>query len=93
MKDAVLQQTYTLTLWSESKWNVSDTHNGIVPGNGKIHKIKAPFWVFAGEKDLLCNYKETMLYQEILGKEQVQMKIWPDSGHATIEDHFEEISD
>lgn len=93
--DDVLTQVNLADIYfALSNFNLSDDFNGVIQGNGLIHKFKTPSLILHGEDDLVIpldtaqhTYRELKRCGEI-----VSMKTYPNSGHSLFIDQIEDIS-
>ena len=71
-------------------YNVSNESNGAVDGAGEILKIECPVLILHGEKDIIVPKNEAEYLKELL-KDKAELKIFPEAGHAVMEDYPEEF--
>jgi len=76
--------------WALATFNISDVHNGMVNGNGKINKIKQPILIFGSELDYVVPLSMVEETSKALG-EQGEVHIFKKSGHSPITDVTEEL--
>jgi len=69
---------------------MGEKNNGIIDGTKEIFSIKCKVLIFAGKKDILVPYPISVQLKEVFG-DNAKMITYEDSGHAVLEDHFEEL--
>ena len=67
-------------------YNISDESNGVVAGTGEILKIKCPVLILHGEKDIIVPKEEAEYLKKLL-KDKAELKLFPEAGHAVMEDY------
>jgi len=86
---ALLTRNWYDCLNALNHYNMSDHDNGVSAGTNEIKKVKCPVLILAGGKDLLCTLDKQEETIAALG-DLATFKVWDDSGHAVIWDHFDE---
>lgn len=76
--------------WALATFNISDDHNGMVKGNGKIHKIKQPTLIIGSELDYVVPLSMIEDTAKLLG-DHGEVHIFKKSGHSPITDVTEEL--
>lgn len=69
-------------------FNISDAHNGVLPGSGEISKLKTPTLVIQGEDDLVVPKSMGIEIAEAIG-ETAKLELLPNGGHAPLEDDLD----
>lgn len=76
--------------WALATFNISNEHNGMVKGNGKVTKIKQPTLIFGADLDYVVPLSMVEETSNILG-DHGEMHILKNSGHSPITDVTEEL--
>jgi len=76
--------------WSLASFNMTDEFNGIVDGNNRISRVRAPVLAFHGDKDYICEPWQAQENKNFLGR-QMELIMLEGGGHASFTDHPEEI--
>ncbi len=76
--------------WALATFNITEEHNGMVEGNGKIKKIKQPTLIFGSELDYVVPLSMVEETSKALG-EHGKLYIFKNSGHSPITDVTEEL--
>ncbi len=88
---AILQQRNLIDVdWALANFNLSNEHNGMTEGNGKIQKIKQPMLLFGAELDYVVPKYMVEETAEALA-ENAEMHMFKNSGHSPITDVTEEL--
>ncbi|NBG88441.1 intracellular short-chain-length polyhydroxyalkanoate depolymerase [Isachenkonia alkalipeptolytica] len=76
--------------WALATFNISEEHNGMVEGNGKINNIKQPTLILGAELDYVVPLSMVEETSKAFG-EYGELYIFKDSGHSPITDVTEEL--
>jgi len=71
-------------------YNITNEHSGSVDGTNEIAKIKCKTLILHGEKDKIVPPKEAERIKQLIG-DNAELKIYPEAGHAFLEDYPEEF--
>ncbi|WP_186322231.1 alpha/beta fold hydrolase [Bacillus mycoides] len=84
LDDMLTQRNFVDVNYSLITFNISDEHNGVVPGNGHIHRLKMPTLVVQGDRD----YVVPQVVGEELAKHlpNAELIILEDCGHSPFID-------
>ncbi|PFD34309.1 alpha/beta hydrolase [Bacillus cereus] len=84
LDDMLTQRNFVDVNYSLVTFNISDEHNGVVQGNGHIHRIQAPTLVIQGDRD----YVVPQVVGEELAKHlpNAKLTILEDCGHSPFID-------
>ncbi|EJR54028.1 hypothetical protein IIM_02285 [Bacillus cereus VD107] len=87
LDDMLTQRNFVDVNYSLVTFNISDEHNGVVQGNGHIHRIKAPTLVIQGDRD----YVVPQVVGEELAKHlpTAKLTILEDCGHSPFIDSLD----
>jgi len=78
-------------MFAVSKFNITNTNNGVADGTNEVTKIKCPTLILAGKKDLLCPFDKQEGTKAALG-DLATLKVFDDSAHGAFYDHPDEIA-
>ncbi|WP_369903520.1 alpha/beta fold hydrolase [Bacillus manliponensis] len=84
LDDMLTQRNFLDVNYALIRFNISDEHNGVVSGNGRIHNIKVPTLVLQGDRDYVV--------PQAVGEELAQhlpnakLVILEDCGHSPFVD-------
>ncbi|MFP4077886.1 MAG: alpha/beta fold hydrolase [Candidatus Izemoplasmataceae bacterium] len=70
--------------WALMNFNMSNTPNGVAPGDGTIEDVEAPVLAIHGEKDLVI--PETMFNELTDALKDVRVKTFKNAGHSPVTD-------
>jgi len=70
--------------WALMTFNMSDTHNGVVPGDGTYKDVKAPILNIWGQKDYVI--PEVMFQQNVAAFPDAESLILENGSHSPITD-------
>lgn len=88
---ATLQQRNLVDIdWALATFNLSNEHNGMVEGNGKIDKITVPVLSIWGDKDVVVLRHMVEDTVNAIG-ENARLVIYNDCGHSPITDCTEKL--
>lgn len=90
LEETLKQRNLVDVDWALATFNISDVHNGVIEGNGKIHKIKQPTLIFGSELDYVVPLSMVEETAKELG-DQGEVHIFKKSGHSPITDVTEEL--
>ncbi|MED0965587.1 alpha/beta hydrolase [Bacillus paramycoides] len=84
LDDMLTQRNFVDINYSLVTFNISDEHNGVVQGNGRIHRIQVPTLVIQGDRD----YVVPQVVGEELAKHlpNAKLMILEDCGHSPFID-------
>ncbi|MED0972793.1 alpha/beta hydrolase [Bacillus paramycoides] len=84
LDDMLTQRNFVDVNYSLVTFNISDEHNGVVQGNGRIHRIQVPTLVIQGDRD----YVVPQVVGEELAKHlpNAKLTILEDCGHSPFID-------
>ncbi|WP_243523190.1 alpha/beta fold hydrolase [Bacillus pseudomycoides] len=84
LDDMLTQRNFVDVNYALITFNISDEHNGVVPGNGHIHRLKMPTLVLQGDRD----YVVPQVVGEELAKHlpNAELVILEDCGHSPFID-------
>lgn len=84
LDDMLTQRNFLDVNYALITFNISDEHNGVVPGNGHIHRIQVPTLVLQGDRD----YVVPQAVGEALAKHlpNAKLVILEDCGHSPLID-------
>ncbi|MGE7632121.1 alpha/beta fold hydrolase [Bacillus paramycoides] len=84
LDDMLTQRNFVDVNYSLVTFNISDEHNGVVQGNGRIHRIQVPTLVIQGDRD----YVVPQVVGEELAKhlQNAKLTILEDCGHSPFID-------
>jgi len=71
-------------------YNITDERSGPVEGTNEISKIKCKTLILHGEKDVIVKSEEAERIKKLIG-DNAELKIFPEAGHAVVEDYPEEF--
>jgi len=77
--------------WALMTFNMTHSHNGLVPGDGSIDAVRADVLAFWGEKDLVI--PEVMFTQLKEALPNAKTHIFANAGHSPITDVTEELAE
>lgn len=89
LDDAMTQRNVADLHYALLRFNISNEHNGLVPGNGRVKLITASTLVLQGDRDLVVPPFTGEEIVAALGK--ARLVILPDSGHAPLIDCMDEL--
>lgn len=72
------------------QFNITNDHNGVVDGSGRIDQIKCPVFIIHGELDLIVNVSLAYEMKEYFG-ERAKLYIMKNAGHSAFMDKPEEF--
>ena len=70
--------------WALTSFNMSNTPNGVAPGDGSIEAVEAPVLAIRGEEDLVI--ADAMFKELTDALENVEVKTFENAGHSPITD-------
>ena len=76
--------------WALATFNITEEHNGMVQGNGKVNQIKQPTLIFGSELDYVVPLNMVEETAKALGG-NAKVHIFKNSGHSPITDVTEEL--
>lgn len=88
LEDMLTQRNLTDVYHALNTFNISDVHNGLTEGNGKVKEITVPTLVLWGENDLVVTEKMTKEIIEDFG-EQAKIVYLKGCGHSPLIDNLE----
>ncbi|MFD1037120.1 alpha/beta fold hydrolase [Virgibacillus byunsanensis] len=71
-------------------FNISNVHNGLVPGEGKINNINIPVMIASGENDMVVTKQMTEELIEDYGEKAIK-KEFKGCGHSPIIDDLDQL--
>ncbi|EMA6343442.1 alpha/beta hydrolase [Bacillus cytotoxicus] len=88
LDDMLTQRNFVDVNYALITFNISDEHNGVVPGNGHIHHVQVPTLVLQGDRD----YVVPQVVGEELAKHlpHAKLTILKDCGHSPFIDCLDE---
>ncbi|WP_077324446.1 intracellular short-chain-length polyhydroxyalkanoate depolymerase [Virgibacillus siamensis] len=81
-----LAETYHVLNW----FNISNVHNGLVDGNGKMEHITIPVLIAWGNEDLVVTKQMTDELIEDYGEKAIYKEL-PGSGHSPLIDNLDQL--
>ncbi|WP_410983099.1 alpha/beta fold hydrolase [Bacillus cereus] len=89
LDDMLTQRNFVDVNYALITFNISDEHNGVVPGNGHIHQLQVPTLVLQGDRD----YVVPQVVGEELAKHlpNAKLTILNDCGHSPFIDCLDEF--
>ncbi|MBY0598564.1 intracellular short-chain-length polyhydroxyalkanoate depolymerase [Bacillus bingmayongensis] len=89
LDDMLTQRNFVDVNYALITFNISDEHNGVVPGNGHIHRLRVPTLVVQGDRD----YVVPQVVGEELAKHlpNAELVILEDCGHSPFIDCLDEF--
>ncbi|KFM99901.1 alpha/beta hydrolase [Bacillus clarus] len=89
LDDMLTQRNFVDVNYSLITFNISDEHNGVVQGNGHIHRLQVPTLVVQGDRD----YVVPQVVGEELAKNlpNAKLVILEDCGHSPFIDCLDEF--
>ncbi|MCI0765506.1 alpha/beta hydrolase [Bacillus sp. TL12] len=89
LDDMLTQRNFVDVNYALITFNISDEHNGVVPGNGHIHQLQVPTLVLQGDRD----YVVPQVVGEELAKHlpNAKLTILKDCGHSPFIDCLDEF--
>ncbi|MBC6971166.1 alpha/beta hydrolase [Bacillus sp. Xin] len=89
LEDMLTQRNFVDVNYALITFNISDEHNGVVPGNGHIHQLQVPTLVLQGDRD----YVVPQVVGEELAKHlpNAKLTILKDCGHSPFIDCLDEF--
>ncbi|MDZ5610094.1 alpha/beta hydrolase [Bacillus pseudomycoides] len=90
LDDMLTQRNFVDVNYALITFNISDEHNGVVPGNGHIHRLRVPTLVVQGDRD----YVVPQVVGEELAKHlpNAELVILEDCGHSPFIDCLDEFT-
>jgi len=85
IEDTMTQRNVWDLTYALANFNISDEHNGSIPGNGMVHRIIAPTLVLQGDRDLVINQQVGREIAVALGS-RAELVILQNSGHSPLID-------
>lgn len=84
LKESLKQRNLVDVDWALMTFNMSDTHNGVVPGDNTAADIEAPILNIWGEKDYVI--PKVMFDQNVHYLKTAKHVVLPDGSHSPITD-------
>lgn len=91
--DAILKQRNLVDVdYSLVHFNISDSSNGVEPGNGRARGITCPVAIIHGEDDMVVPVEESKKTKSFLG-DQAQLHILAGLSHSVITDDLPALTE
>lgn len=90
LDDMLTQRNFIDVNYALTTFNISDEHNGVVPGNGHIHRLQVPTLVVQGDRDYVV--------PQVVGEElanhlpNAKLAILENCGHSPFIDCLDEFT-
>lgn len=91
LEETLKQRNLVDVDWALATFNITEEHNGMVEGDGKVDRIRQQTLIFGAEKDYVVPLNMVEETANALG-DKAELHIFKESGHSPITDVTEELT-